>query len=231
MKLKKLLKERDALPIDSVEWNELDFEKSILLESEKPSLKEEIVAFVESSLTHIPNGFTEDTSLLKNDTPYIVARRSRLEYHPLFRQPIPYACLVYQDKIFVTARLQNSGENRLLGKFSFLGGHVQLINAFRNLDDLLENELIRELNEEIGFERKDAASIKKIGLIKENESVGFDHLGIIYIIECLHDNFEVLETEKLVGKWFTLEELCELESQLETWALIIMNYLKTKEGV
>lgn len=231
MELQTILIERDKYPVDSEKWNEWDYKKSLALENEKPHLNEEIVAFKESDLMMIPKGISTNLDVLDIKTPYISARRSRLEYHPLFRQLIPFALITYQGKIYATQRTTKGGESRLHGKVSFLGGHAGLRGEARNLHDLIRLELLRELKEEIGLQQCDIASMSLMALIKEDGDVEEDHLGVVYHIELTHDQITVVEKDKLIGQWYELSELLNDEDNLETWAKLIIQLFTSNQAV
>jgi predicted NUDIX family phosphoesterase len=60
-----------------------------------------------------------------------------------------------------------------------------------------------------------------IGLINDDSNeVGSVHLGLFYKMKVGKD-VEVIEKEKLLGKWFSISELKKSEEErMETWAEI-----------
>ena len=93
-----IIEKRDEFNIGSKEWEMWNDVKAERLEEIKPSTKEEILYFNEEDLKDIKEGFTK-IDKIPNIKAY-VGPRSKLEYHPLKRHPIPYVLVKYEDKSF-----------------------------------------------------------------------------------------------------------------------------------
>lgn len=211
---------RDQFEIDTEEWNEWNERKALKLESMKPSTTEEIIYFNETVLLDIPEGLTEVHKLPM--LPFHTNRRSRLEYHPEQRHPIPYAIIKYQKYYFFTIRETGSGEIRLIHKKGMLGGHVGAEDVVENsLNKTLLNGLRRELHEEAGITDQLIRSIRLRGLLKSKEGVDADHLGVIYEIELLTDTISSQEEGQLTGIWIHEKDLEQHVSTFESWSKMI----------
>lgn len=225
-KLEDILKERDKYEVGSINWLYWNDLKAEWLERQKPSNAEEIIYFQEESLRGIPLGFTPANEI--PDIPFYVGRRSVLEYHPNQRHPIPYAIVRFQERYFFILREKGSGEARLIGKKGMLGGHVgkEDIDS-KGLSQTVLKALLRELSEEAGIGRDMIQSIHIRGLLKSNEGVDADHLGIIYEIELNTDKIASQE-DYLKGIWIHQDELADHYNSFESWAKIVYDYLLKK---
>lgn len=214
-----ILKERDMYQIGSDEWDEWNQVKAIVLEKMKPSTRESIVYLHESDLEEIPEGLSEVSKLPILLT--YIGRRSELEYNPSQRHPIPYAIVKYKKYYFFVLRGQGVGEMRLAGKKGMLGGHVDEVDYDElSLSKTLLNGLRRELVEEAGITDELIQSIELKGLLKSNNGVDEDHLGVIYLIELLSKDI-VSKEEELTGIWLHEKELKEHIASFESWTKLI----------
>lgn len=164
---------------------------------------------------------------------FSIMRRGDAEENPNYKQPIPYAVIRKGDKFFVYKRLQGGGEALLHEKLSIgVGGHMNDVEQVLyesidvNFNLILEDNLLRELNEEL-FISSDEQEIEILGLINDDSNkVGKVHLGILVVID-LDENaiVEVLETEQLEGQWMTHTELLEQDTydKLENWSKIAVD--------
>lgn len=159
-----------------------------------------------------------------------VMRRGNAEESEKFKQPIPYAVIRKDGKLFMYERLKGGGEEKLHNKLSLgVGGHMNLFEA-KGFDNLLMENLHRELDEELkitneGFDLK----IDIVGLINDDSnSVGRVHIGILSVTDLPNEvSVEVRETDKLKGEWIALEELKKDETynRLENWSKIVVDTL------
>jgi predicted NUDIX family phosphoesterase len=146
-----------------------------------------------------------------------------------YKQLIPYAIIRKGDKLFVYERLVGGGEARLHGKISMgFGGHMNDIPNMNNFNELLMENLERELKEELNItyiERE----IEIVGLINnELDDVGKVHLGILAIIDLDEEaTVTVNEVDQLKGYWVTASYLLEKKQfdRLEAWSQICVPLL------
>lgn len=201
--------------------------KAQILEQLKPSTKEEIIYFLEETLTDIPEGFSETDEDL-----HVVVhtnKRSLMEYNKLQRHPIPYCLIRFEDEYFFISRENGSGELRLIGQKGLIGGHVgreDIVLKQGNNIDLkltLRNGMYREIEEEAGITKEKIKSIKYKGMIKLFGGVDQDHLGIVYEIELNTKDIKVLEDGVLKGAWINKYLLPLQYNRFEKWAKIVYN--------
>ena len=226
-KLQEILKERDTHPVNSKEWNALNKKKADLLEEMKPSTKEEIITFYEKDLDYIEEGFTLTSRI--PEIPFHSDRRALLEHHPLMRHPIPYCIVRYENKYFFILRESGSGEIRLIGKKGMIGGHVGIEDMTDDLETTMLSGLMREVKEEAYEIINNLESAFLKGIIKSNEGVDADHLGLVYEIIVTTDKIDSTEEDKLTGIWIEKEDIENHKDQLESWARIVYeNVIKNK---
>jgi predicted NUDIX family phosphoesterase len=219
---------RDSYNSSSEEWWILNEKKAEILEAKKPSTKEEIVYFDETALLDIPEGFTPIDSLPK--IPYKTAKRSLLEYNPEQRHPIPYCIVRHKKYYFFILRENGSGEIRLIGKKGLLGGHIgkEDIDPL-SLNKTILNGLKRELYEEAGITDDMVENVRIRGLIKGNEGVDSDHLGIVYEIRLNTDQIRTQEDGVITGIWIHEKDLKNHYDSFESWAKIVYDHLLSKK--
>ena len=218
-----IIEKRDEFNIGSKEWEMWNDVKAERLEEIKPSTKEEILYFNEEDLKDIKEGFTK-IDKIPNIKAY-VGPRSKLEYHPLKRHPIPYVLVKYEDKYFFILREKGSGEMRLIGKIGLLGGHVSVEEEKTDLEENIISGLMRELEEEANITSEIIKSCTLKGIIKLNTGVDADHLGFVYEVELLTDNIKSHEEDKLTGIWINKSELKNYEDSFENWAKLVYEKL------
>ncbi|MFF2531474.1 hypothetical protein ACFVS2_21440 [Brevibacillus sp. NPDC058079] len=224
--LEEILRKRDTHEVDSLEWKELNELKAEWLEYHKPSNKEEIIYFEETALLDIPHGFSIVEKLPY--LPFDVMKRSLLEHHPEKRHPIPYAIVRHKRRYFFILRENGSGELRLIGKKGMLGGHVgkeDIDHETNNLSKTILNGLMRELQEEANIEAPMIVSIHLKGLIKGEEGVDADHLGIIFEIELDTDDIDTQEEGVQKGIWIHENDLKNHYPSFESWSKIVYDHV------
>ncbi|MFD1413566.1 NUDIX domain-containing protein [Oceanobacillus jeddahense] len=221
--LEEILTVRSQYPVESKEWERLNKIKSEVLQKNKPSTKEKIIYFKETDLKGIPLGFSKANQLPPID--YRIAERSLLEYHPIQRHPIPYVIVRYNEEYFFILRGANIGESRLTGRKGLLGGHVGETDAVSgDVQRSIENGLWRELEEEAGIKMEMVEKLEMKGIIKSNDGVDRDHLGIVYEIVLNHKDIQP-EEEELTGLWMTKGKLRQHFDTLESWSKIVVSNL------
>jgi predicted NUDIX family phosphoesterase len=142
--------------------------------------------------------------------------RAEAEIDEEYLQPITYAIVVADDKVFCTKRLKG-GDERLKGLCSIgTGGHV-------DEGETLESTLYRELEEEIGVTNDMIKHCRLMGYIHDrNNAVGRVHIGLVYLVkidEKQMPNIAVREKDKLSGMWINRDEMVEIyeNGQFESW--------------
>jgi Predicted phosphoesterase (MutT family) len=214
--LNTILKARDLFETGSALWNQLNVIKSKVLEDIKSSTKETILYYNEEDLNDIPEGFYHTNKLPEAELH--LDNRSLLEYaNNTKRHPIPYIVIKHGDKFFFILRESGSGEIRLLGKKGMVGGHVG--------SEGLELGMYRELEEETGITKDMITNLELKGLIKSNDGVDADHLGLIYEVEVSTDKIDAIEEGVLSGIWINKSELAKHYESFESWSRITYDNL------
>jgi len=230
--LKEIVQERDAHVIHTQEWEELNLLKNKVLSEQKPSTNEIILYFKEEDLKDIPMGYSN----LDDDLDYLMINldqqfnsRFSLEYASgEFRHPIPYIVLKHEDKYFFILRESGSGETRLIGKKGLVGGHVGSEDECDDAIGTIVGGMGRELLEEVGV---DASKIKHLeikGLIRSNDGVDADHLGVIFLVELNTDDIKAEEEGILSGIWIHKDDLHKHYDSLENWSRIVYDNILSK---
>ncbi len=141
------------------------------------------------------------------------------------KQIIPYIAFKHKDKYFVYKRLEKSGEERLVEKFSMgIGGHINPIDV--NSKDILWEGMKREFEEEVEYPYDYKTRI--IGFINDDsDSVGRVHFGVVFLVKGSNDRIDVKEKDKLSGKMMTLLEAKKFRDKMEGWSQIVYDWLRS----
>ena len=139
-----------------------------------------------------------------------------------FKQIIPYLFIEFEDKILTYERTKKQSESRLHNKLSIgIGGHINPIDDFMDSDIIIEC-LKREINEEIDIELINDPIF--IGIINDDLSeVGKVHLGLVFKAKAKTEKFEILEKDKMIGKWSSSTEIEKDFDRMESWSQIVLD--------
>lgn len=151
-----------------------------------------------------------------------------------YKQIIPYIMLKYKDSVFTYVRGNGSREKRLKMKYSIgLGGHIEdnkdrnlftLENSFAYYFHAAEREIQEEVNLNSSYDDKIVALIND-----DSNEVGKVHFGVCHIWELDKPEISPKETSISNGKFYKIEDLEMLTTNLENWSLfakdILMNYI------
>jgi len=226
--LEDIIERRDLHEVESPEWLEWNHIKAEMLEKLKPKTSEEIIFFKETDLTDIKDGLHETGKL--PIVPMYTGKRSVMEYNPVQRHPIPYVIVKHKKYYFFILRGNGVSELRLVDKKGLLGGHVGAEDHDEiSLSKTILNGLMRELQEEAGITKELIESIEFKGLLKSNNGVDRDHLGLIYQVELLTKNI-VSKEEELTGIWIHEKDLSQHADSFESWARMIYEQWLCKEN-
>jgi predicted NUDIX family phosphoesterase len=154
--------------------------------------------------------------------------RDRAEYDFEHKQVIPYLIIRKGDNYLLLQRTSKQTEKRLHNKYSLgIGGHINPDSAGHG-NNLIIGGLYKELNEEVLI--NSPSDLSFIGTINdESNSVSRVHLGLLYELEVLSDEYEVLEKEKMSAQWESRHNLIHYYNRLETWSQIVCDYHITPE--
>ena len=157
---------------------------------------------------------------------HIFMSRDLAEYNFEYKQVIPYLIIRNGDNYLLLQRTSRQTEKRLHNKFSLgIGGHINPDSSGHG-DNLIIGGLYKELNEEVSI--NSPSDLKFIGTINdESNSVSRVHLGLLYELEVLSDEYEVLEKDKMSAQWENRDNLINYYDKLETWSQIVYDYYIT----
>ncbi len=140
------------------------------------------------------------------------------------KQLIPYAVVTRGDQVFLLKRLATQSEARLRNLYSLgVGGHVNPEDA-RNGMDPVEAGLWREVREEL--EVRGDVTATPIGILNDDRNpVGQVHLGVVYRIAADGAEVSVRETDRMEGRWVSLDEAAAHRDGMETWSQLLLDAL------
>ena len=144
--------------------------------------------------------------------------RYKAELDPSYKQVIGYCVIRRGNQIFVTHRLDKSGEARLMGMYSCgTGGHA-------TVGERVAVSIARELEEEVGV--KDDMIVGKIlkgYILDESTAVNSVHLGLVYEVVVNTKDIACREKGKLEGEWMDISAFLDLyrDDKLESWSRIV----------
>jgi len=152
--------------------------------------------------------------------------RDLAEYNFEHKQVIPYLIIRKGDNYLLLQRTSKQTEKRLHNKFSLgIGGHINPDSSGHG-NNLIIGGLYKELSEEVLI--NSPSELKFIGTINdESNSVSRVHLGLLYELEVLSDEYEVLEKDKMSAQWEHRNNLIHYYDNLETWSQIVYDYYIT----
>ena len=188
----------------------------------KRSLFDELGAF--QGLNFEPEKYLN--AILSRENNFFISR-AEAEINPAFKQIIPYALIVFQDKVLHYVRGKRAGEHRLIAKGSIgVGGHMNETDEslFAVDEQAYRAGVEREVNEEIKIDTPFEDQIVAL-LNDDSTEVGCVHLGIVHIFKLREPKVQKREA-MITGLMFrTKEELIAQRETLESWSQICLNSL------
>jgi predicted NUDIX family phosphoesterase len=188
----------------------------------KRSLFDELGAF--QGLNFEPEKYLN--AILSRGNNFFISR-AEAEINPAFKQIIPYALIVFQDKVLHYVRGKRAGEHRLIAKGSIgVGGHMNETDEslFAVDEQAYRAGVEREVNEEIKVDTPFEDQIVAL-LNDDSTEVGCVHLGIVHIFKLRGPKVQKREA-MITGLMFrTKEELIAQRESLESWSQICLNSL------
>jgi predicted NUDIX family phosphoesterase len=169
------------------------------------------------------NEFNFEKIILEN---YYFVKRGQAERDRTKKQPIAYAVILNNRKIFAYQRSSSTkehGDERLQHKWSWgIGGHIEKPDESRNP---IITSMMRELEEEVGLVN---ASVKLLGYINDDsDDVGKVHFGLLYLLET-NQQLKPISAELKQGKFMSFDDIEKLaeNEQVESWSKIALLALK-----
>lgn len=161
-------------------------------------------------------------------------RRGDVEEDEAYQQIIPYMIFSFKDpnengkcKFFAYKYLSGAGEQRLVNNNYQLGvgGHINK-EDLENSDNILEVGMMREWQEEVDF-KGNLISKKLVGIINDDSGpVEKVHLGLVFHFVGDSSDINVIETDKMEGELFKLDEIENNLSHSPWMKIVYKEYLK-----
>jgi predicted NUDIX family phosphoesterase len=151
-------------------------------------------------------------------------RRGDIEEDSRFKQIIPYVMIRRGTEVFKYTRLEAGGEKRLHNQQSIgVGGHMNHISDGMHWADTINENVKRELNEEVNIVNGGNATLEVIGLINDDKGeAGLFHFGVLMVLDLpLEAEVTVKETDQLEGGWVDFIGLTQDPAKfkpLESWS-------------
>ncbi|GGI40295.1 NUDIX domain-containing protein [Mammaliicoccus stepanovicii] len=163
---------------------------------------------------------------------YEVKRRGDMEEDPSYKQLISYCILENENnEVLVYERLSGGGEGRLHGLSSIgVGGHMNDVPNATNVEEVINENAKRELEEEVGLNEEAVTNLELIGFINDDENdVGKVHIGLVFKLNVTKSSVSAIETDTLKIDWISKNDLSN-DKNYETWSGLIIEGLY-KRGV
>jgi len=156
--------------------------------------------------------------------------RDQAEQNPAYKQIIPYALIVFENRVLRYVRGKKAGEQRLVAKGSIgIGGHMSEEKdkfLWHTTDEQAYRAGVeREVNEEIKIDTPFEDRIVAL-LNDDTTDVGRVHLGIVHIFKLAAPKIEKREAMITGLTFLTKEELVSRRESLESWSQICVDSLE-----
>jgi predicted NUDIX family phosphoesterase len=153
--------------------------------------------------------------------------RKQAETDPTHKQIVPYAVIVFENKILYYVRGKRAGEQRLVAKGSIgIGGHLNDDDeSLFAWDEVAYRAGVeREVNEEIKINT--AFEDRIVALLNDDSTeVGRVHLGIVHLFKLAEPKVEKREAMITNLGFVSPEELLARRDSLETWSQLCVDAL------
>ena len=153
--------------------------------------------------------------------------RAEAEINPAYKQIIPYALIVFRDKVAYYVRGKKAGEQRLVAKGSIgIGGHMNETDEslFAMDEHAYRAGVEREVNEEIKINAPFEDRIVAL-LNDDTNEVGRVHLGVVHVFKLAEPKLEKREAMITGLTFLAKEELLQRRETMETWSRICLDSL------
>src|SRR5439155_27340657 len=153
--------------------------------------------------------------------------RDQAEQNPAYKQIIPYALIVFENRVLHYVRGKKAGEQRLVAKGSIgIGGHMSEEKdkfLWHTTDEQAYRAGVeREVNEEIKIDTPFEDRIVAL-LNDDTTDVGRVHLGIVHIFKLAAPKIEKREAMITGLTFLTKGEVVSRRVSLESWSQICVD--------
>jgi predicted NUDIX family phosphoesterase len=145
--------------------------------------------------------------------------RSDAERDRTWKQLIPYIVVRDGPQIWLMRRSTAGGDPRLHERFTIgVGGHLN------PGDGDIASGMRREFDEELiaPWEPR----FRLLGMLNDDQDpVGQVHVGLVYETDAAGRPVAIRETQKLEGRFATLQDVETVRDRLETWSQLVLDHL------
>jgi predicted NUDIX family phosphoesterase len=188
----------------------------------KRSLFDELGAF--QGLNFEPEKYLK--AILSRGSNFFIPR-TEAEINPAYKQIIPYALIVFENRVAYYVRGKKAGEQRLIAKGSIgVGGHMNETDEslFAMDEQAYRAGVEREVNEEIKIDTPFEDRIAAL-LNDDTTEVGRVHLGIVHVFKLAEPKVEKREAMITGLTFLRKNELLARRETMETWSQICLDSL------
>lgn len=142
-----------------------------------------------------------------------------------YKQICSYLVFKHKNRFFLMQRKSTASEQRLQDRYTLgIGGHLREEDMVSNR---IQDWIYREFEEEVDYEG--SLSIVPLGVINDDRNaVGQVHIGFVFLLVGSSDHISV-KSELKEGKLLTLDECVVHYDKLESWSMLIVDYLRNQD--
>jgi predicted NUDIX family phosphoesterase len=151
--------------------------------------------------------------------------RTEAEQDKRFKQLIPYALIICQDKILRYRRGRGGQESRLHGLYSVgVGGHISEEDHGLFTERLGYHEAMRrELREEVAIDVTKETAVAVIN--DDSTDVGSVHLGVVHVVRVPDDGLTGRCSGIVGPEFIPMSEAVKNPSAYESWSRFCLEHL------
>jgi len=152
--------------------------------------------------------------------------RSEAELDKRYKQLIPYALIICNDKILRYRRGKGGQETRLHGLYSVgVGGHIaEEDNGLFSQGIGYHEAMRRELMEEVAIDATKEAAVAVIN--DDSTEVGYVHLGVVHIVPVSDESVAGCRSGILGPEFVPVHEAVKNPSAYESWSSFCLQHLE-----
>jgi predicted NUDIX family phosphoesterase len=151
--------------------------------------------------------------------------RSEAEQDKRYKQLIPYALIICNDKILRYRRGKGGQETRLHGLYSVgVGGHIaEEDNGLFSKGIGYHEAMRRELMEEVAI---DATKEVAVAVINDDSTeVGYVHLGVVHIVQVTDESVAGCRSGIVGPEFIPMSEAMKNPAAYESWSSFCLQHL------
>ena len=152
--------------------------------------------------------------------------RSEAEQDKRYKQLIPYALIICNDKILRYRRGKGGQETRLHGLYSVgVGGHIaEEDNGLFSKGIGYHEAMRRELMEEVAI---DATKEVAVAVINDDSTeVGYVHLGVVHIVQVNDESVADRRSGIVAPEFIPISEAVKNPAAYESWSSFCLQHLE-----